>query len=180
MGRGAFAAVTSLAMAAVVSGSCGGERTRDLAAGMALPAEWLSAGNDARVPVAGAGVVWVFRTADCLSCQSIDYVVRRLTAAHGDSLRVLAIHIGDEAGRSVVDRFITSRRVALDALTTVSPREFSRHFRSTALPALLVVQGDRVEWSSAIPQGVAELTQIDSVVRAVRLRPAGYIHGLSK
>ena len=115
-------------------------------------------------------MVWVFRTADCLSCQSIDYVVRRLNAAHGDSLRVLAIHIGDQAGRSVVDRFVTTRRVALDGLVTISPREFSRHFRSTALPALLVVGGDRVEWSSAIPRGVAGLAQIDSVVRAVRSR----------
>lgn len=169
MGRGAFAAVASLVLAAMAGASCS-DRRPDLAAGMTLPPAWLADGSHAQAPAAGTGVVWVFRTADCLSCQSIDYVVRRLSAAHGDSLRVLAIHIGDQAGRSVVDRFIAGRRVGLDGLITISPREFSRHFRSTALPALLVVGGDRVEWSSAIPQGVAELAQIDSVVRAVRAR----------
>jgi hypothetical protein len=116
--------------------------------------------------------VWVFRTSDCLSCQSIDYIVRRLYAAHGDSLPISAVHVGDQTGRVLVDRFLTSRRVALDAVMTVPPREFAARFAATALPALLVVDDGVVRWSSAVPQGVAQLAQIDSVVGEVSARSA--------
>lgn len=166
MGSRASAAVASLLIALLVSASCSDDRP-ELVAGAALPDEWLSSPGRAVHPIDGAAVVWVFRTSDCLSCQSIDYIVRRLYAAHGDSLPISAVHVGDPAGRALVDRFLTSRRVALNAVVTVPPREFAARFTPTALPVLLVVDDGVVGWSSAVPQGVAQLAQIDSVVAAV-------------
>lgn len=171
MGRRASAAVASLFIAVLVSAACS-ETRPELVTGAALPAEWLPSPDKVDRSSHRPAIVWVFRTSDCLSCQSIDYIVRRLYAAHGDSLPIMAVHVGDEAGRVLVDRFLTSRRVALDAVVTVPPREFAARFAATALPVLLVVDDGVVRWSSAVPQGVSQLAQIDSVVGEVSARSA--------
>jgi hypothetical protein len=142
----------------------------ELRAGGTVPAEWLTAGGAPAVPAGQTTLVWVFRTDDCLTCQSFDYAVRRLQATYGDSLPFVAVHVGDAARERVPRSFFRARRIQVARSVTLSPRRFRRSHRETGLPALLVVRGSTVAWSSALPAGVANAGQLDSLVQDVKER----------
>lgn len=140
----------------------------ELRAGGSVPAEWLATGGTSGSAAAPTQLVWVFRTADCLSCQSFDYAVRRLQSAYGDSLPLVAVHVGETSRAQVPGSFFRARRIRISRTTTLSPRQFGRRYGDAGLPALLVVRGSTVVWSSALPSGVANATQLDSLIQRVR------------
>lgn len=146
-----------------------------------MPREWLPAGLPASVdalsapPAADSAVtlLWAFRTNDTFSCQSFDYVMRRLQGTHAAALPLAAVHVGGPSGEEVAEQFFRSRRIRVAHQVTVAPRRFRREFEDPGLPALMVVRGKRIEWSSTLPQGVSTPEQVDSVVRrALRAVPA--------
>ncbi len=70
MGGRAFAEIALMILAGC---SDAPPRHISLAEGAMVPAGWLpTAATD------GPGVIWIFRTDDCLSCHSFDYSLRRL------------------------------------------------------------------------------------------------------
>ncbi|HLM68795.1 MAG TPA: hypothetical protein VK358_14745 [Longimicrobium sp.] len=148
--------------------ACATPAEEELRAGTTLPSGWFAepaapAGADAQTRL-----VWVFRTADCLSCQSFDYAVRRLQSTYGDSLPFVAVHVGDAEREQVPRSFFRARRIQVARTLTLPPRQFSRRYRDTGLPALLVVRGSTVAWSSSLPAGVADAAQMDSLIQDVR------------
>lgn len=162
MGRGALPALTALLL---VCGTGCGEAADEVVVTDTVPAEWIARpGAFAQ----STTLVWLFRTDDCLTCQSFDYAVRRLQAIYGDSVPFVAVHIGDASREQVPRSFFRSRRISVARLITVPPRSFRRSDREGKLPALLVVHGRRVVWTSTLPQGVATAAQVDSIVRSVR------------
>lgn len=154
---------------ALASGACrSAPAVRPLRTGAEVPAEWLA---DAPAPATAPGatsLVWVFRTEDCLNCQSFDYAIRRLQALHRDSVPLVAVHVGSPDREQVPRAFFRSRRIDVDRRVTVSPRAYQRAYGPGGLPALLVVREGRVVWSSELPSGVATPAQLDSLVRSVR------------
>ncbi|HEX2209767.1 MAG TPA: hypothetical protein VHG93_18950 [Longimicrobium sp.] len=136
-----------------------------LSRGDAVPESWLTgapATADSQVVL-----VWLFRTADCLTCQSLDYAIRRIQAG-GDAPPFAAVHVGRTDGESVPRHFFRGRRIRVASLVTVSPGEFRGAAGSTPLPALLVTRGRRVAWTSALPRGVTTAEQLDSLIQDVR------------
>lgn len=158
----------ALALIVALAASACAPPGEELRAGSTLPAEWLAAEAPSGSAAGETRLVWVFRTADCLSCQSFDYAVRRLQAAYGDSLPLVAVHVGEAARAQVPRSFFKARRVQVDRTVTLPPRRFEERYGGTALPALLVVRGNTVAWSSTLPAGVADAVQLDSLVRHVR------------
>lgn len=163
----------ALALIIVLAASACAPPGEELRAGSTLPPEWLAAGDAAGSAAKETRLVWVFRTADCLSCQSFDYAVRRLQAVYGDSLSLVAVHVGETARAQVPRSFFRARRIQVDRTVTLSPRQFEGRYGNTALPALLVVRGSTVAWSSTLPAGVANAAQLDSLVRQVRRHVPG-------
>ena len=170
MGRRAPSTLALLILLA--AGACASS-AEELRAGGTVPAEWLTAGGAPAMPARQTTLVWVFRTDDCLSCQSFDYAVRRLQATYGDSVPFVAVHVGDAAREQVPRSFFRARRIQVARSVTLSPRRFSRSYRETGLPALLVVRGSTVAWSSSLPSGVASAAQLDSLVQEVRTQVSG-------
>ena len=145
----------------------------ELRAGGSVPAEWLATGTRSGSAVGPTQLVWVFRTADCLSCQAFDYAVRRLQATYDDSLPLVAVPVGQTSRDQVPRSFFRARRIRISRTITLSPRQFSRRYGDSGLPALLVVRGSTVVWSSALPAGVANATQLDSLIQHVRTHVPG-------
>lgn len=133
-----------------------------LTPGESLPAEWRPAGSGANL-----SVVWIFRTDDCLSCQAMDYSLRRLQGAYGRRVALVAVHVGREADAGIPAAFFASRRLQTAAAVDVSPRTLRRVYGDVSLPVLLLVRGDTIAWSSVTP-GEPRLTpeRIDSVFAA--------------
>ncbi len=170
MDRRAYPALALIVILA--TGACAAP-AGELRAGGSVPAEWLVPDDK---PASAAGrthLVWVFRTADCLSCQSFDYAVRRLQSTYGDSLPLVAVHVGEVSRAQVPQSFFRARRIRISRTITLSPRQFGRRYGDGGLPALLVVRGSTVAWSSALPAGVANATQLDSLVQRVRVHVPG-------
>lgn len=162
MGAGARAAVAAW-VACVLVAACTPTGAA-LSRGDAVPESWL--GNEAAAADSQVILVWLFRTADCLTCQSLDYAVRRIQA-RAEAPPFVAVHVGRHDQEEVPRHFFRSRRIRVASLVTVSPREFRAAAGETPLPALLVTSGRRVAWTSALPQGVATAEQLDSLVRDV-------------
>jgi hypothetical protein len=133
----------------------------ELTVGTTLSAEWFSTYSEQTV--AGDGILWLFRTADCLSCEELDFAVRRVNAAM-PQMPVLALHVGTQKERRLVERFLVERRVLVESLVTLSPREFQRTYGSPVLPALLIHEGGKVVWMSTHQMDQQRPTRLDSIV----------------
>lgn len=169
------AAVAGLVALIVAAAACGGDPPPGsvargaLAPGEVLPAAWRTlpgSGTDA--------VVWVFRTDDCLTCQAMDYSLRRLQRTYGNRVALVAVHVGSEADASIPAAFFASRRLTTTAAMNIAPRDFRRVYGDVTLPVLLLAKGDTIAWSSVAP-GEPRLTpaRIDSVFAAgLGRRPA--------
>lgn len=157
MERRPLAAVLTLLVAA----ACSGEPAR-LLPGEPLPSDWSADRTSGR-----AAVVWVFRTKDCLSCQALDYSLRRLQRTYNDRVALVAVHVGRDADAGVPAAFFASRRLHTAVAVDVSPRRFRRRYGDVTLPVLLLARGDTIAWSSAGP-GEPRLTmpRIDSIFAA--------------
>jgi hypothetical protein len=155
MDRRAFA---RLALLMVVAGCSAGERKyAPLTRGAALPAEWLPEAS-----ADGPGVVWIFRTDDCLTCESLDYSLRRLQRAHPE-VPLSTIHVGrlDDAG--IPRAFLADRRISAAANVDIPPKQFRRIYGEITLPALVIRNGDRITWSSIGSRSGLGRATIDSL-----------------
>lgn len=140
MDRRAIAAVALLALA----GCSGGSREHvSLANGATVPSEWLPPSAQD-----GPGVVWVFRTNDCLTCQSLDYSIRRMQRVHRE-VPLTTVHVGKVADAEIPRAFFRNRRLAAASAVDVPPGEFRRTYGDVTFPVLLIRRGDRITWSSA-------------------------------
>ncbi|MCA1791506.1 MAG: hypothetical protein LC667_17155 [Thioalkalivibrio sp.] len=164
---------TALALLVVLATGACTRPANELRAGETVPDKWLATDGAAGAALAETKLVWVFRTADCLTCQSFDYAVRRLQSTYGDSLPFFAVHVGEPAREQVPRSFFLARRIRVARTVTLSPRQFSRYYRDTGLPALLVVRGSTVVWSSSLPSGVVNASQLDSLVQDVGQQVSG-------
>ena len=167
MDRGAPAAVAAALLAALATGSC----DRDTPPGAAreatsVPAAWAMAG-----PAAGdsTALLWTFRTEDCLSCMAVDYDVRRVQARFGPAVPLIAVHVGRREDSAIPRAYFRTRRLRVDRAVTVSPNEFRRLYPGVALPALALLRGRAIAWSTSSPAGRrAARVQLDTLVQRVR------------
>lgn len=142
----------------LAAGACGGESAR-LDAGQPVPAEWRAGAADGR-----PSVIWIFRTEDCLTCQALDYSLRRLQRAHAGEVSLVAVHVGRHEDAGIPQAFFTSRRLKLSTMAEVSPRAFRRRYGDAVLPVLLLARGDSIVWSSVNPrQPRLSLPGLDSI-----------------
>lgn len=158
--------IAALATALLGAGCASDPPARVLAPGDPLPEAWLVApGADLRE---GTAVVWVFRSEDCLSCPDVDYPLRRLQARHGTEIPFVAVHVGGRHRESLAASFFRERRVAVRRAVTLDPRDFRREFGDPPLPALYVVEGGKVRWTSA-GQGTGSYRtmQLDTLVQSL-------------
>lgn len=135
---------------------------------------YVSAAWTASGPRAGdtTAVLWAFRTEDCLSCMGVDYDVRRVQARFGRSVPVIAIHVGSEEQSAIPRAYFRARRLRVDRTVTVAPGEFGERYPGTSLPALYLLQGRRIVWSTSSSGSTrATPVRLDSLVE--RLRAAG-------
>lgn len=129
---------------------------RQLARGSVAPAAWTAAVADGQT---GPFVVWLFRSRDCLTCESFDYEVRRVQLRYGQRVPLLAVLMGPASDTTIARRFLASRRLKAYLLRTT--------VRFSPAPLLLVVRRDRIVWLRS-SLGGAELNAIglDSSVTA--------------
>lgn len=141
-----------------------------LQTGAAAPAEWQIA-----PPLRPrTHLVWLVRTADCLTCQDVDYAFRRVHARWGRDVPLMVVHVGSRRSESVPRAFLESRRVAA-SFQTVSPRAFARRFGDAVIPAIYLINDGLIAWTSSDLRtpGAAKIS-LDSIVAAHRppRRPA--------
>jgi hypothetical protein len=158
----AIAAVAAVTAATACSRGAG--KTGTLAAGQAIPADWAGTTAAAASP---AALVWVFRTEDCLTCQSADYALRRVQARFGERVPFLAVHVGTLGDSTIPKAFFRARRLRVDRLVTVSPRDFARQHGEAVVPSFLLLSAGTIVWSSARAgnPGVAGSIQLDTLVQ---------------
>jgi hypothetical protein len=143
--------------------------TSPMALHSAVPAAWHP------IPAARAStfMLWVFRTEDCLSCQALDYELRRVQRRYGHRIPLVAVHIGGAKHESVARAFLTTRRVQA-SLVTVPPSEYRRLFGESVLPSVHVVQEGRIAWSAEIFNDTTPLApRLDRALHSLGQRPSG-------
>lgn len=144
---------------------CGPQPQRPpLQTGMPVPAEWRSPGS----PQAQSGttVYWVFRTADCLTCQNLDQEIRALHRRHGTELGTIAIHVGEPDRESIPRAYLRTRRVPA-SVVTIRPRPDAALPPDSLLPGVYVARGGIVTWSAPLRREPRTLsTRLDSAVNA--------------
>lgn len=157
----------SAALAAVLLAGCGADPPAQmLSTGDAVPEAWLVApGIDLRQ---GTNVLWVFRSEDCLGCPDVDYPLRRVQARFGEEVPFVAVHVGGRHRDTLAASFFRQRRVAVRRALTIDPRDFRREFGDPPLPALYVIRGGKVRWTSG-GQGTESYrtVQLDTLVMGV-------------
>jgi hypothetical protein len=164
MGRRALPAVAGLVLLASLLPACSRPQP-EIATGTMLPEAWFPPSGPGE-QIGTPGVMWVFRTADCLSCEELDFALRRLKATLPD-VEIRALHVGTSQERRLVERFLTGRRVGVQSTVTVSPREFQRAYGATALPAILIHSGGEVVWVSTRAGVPMQPATLDSLIRRI-------------
>lgn len=155
MDRRTFAGLALLGLFAGCSGEA--RKHSSLAQGAKVPAEWLPS-----PATNGPGVVWIFQTDDCLTCESLDYSLRRLQRTHPD-VPLSTVHVGRTSDAGIPHAYLADRRITVSAAVDVPPKEFRRTYGNVTLPALLIRHGDRITWSSTgSKSGLTEAT-VDSL-----------------
>ncbi|HEU0014136.1 MAG TPA: hypothetical protein VFQ45_10655 [Longimicrobium sp.] len=156
-----LSAALLLALMAAACGRAPARPVASLAAGKPAPAEWTPVEWRRPVPVY---VVWLVRTADCLSCQFADYEFRRVAARFGPEVPLLTVHVGRPAAATVPQGFLRSRRLQ-SRVQTISPAEFARRHGDATLPAILLVRDGVIAWtSSARPPKGTPPVRLDTLV----------------
>ena len=115
--------------------------------------------------------VWVFRTQDCLSCQSYDYLIRRAQQRSLGRLAVSAIHVGWEADSLIPRSLFDHARIAAE-IVHLPPRDYEELWPGRDPPNLFLVHNGRVVWD--LEEEVARGRAADSTfLRAVSERVGG-------
>jgi hypothetical protein len=128
-----------------------------LARGAELPAEWLpGSASD------GPGIVWIFRTDDCLTCESLDYSLRRLQRSHPE-IPLSTVHVGRADDAGIPRAYLADRRVTVAAVINIPPKVFRRAYGEVTLPALVIRKGDEITWSSIGSRSGLTRATIDSL-----------------
>lgn len=139
-----------------------------LSRGSMVPAQWMAPGADT---AGNASILWVFRTEDCLTCQNMDYPVRKVQSSFGPSVPLFAVHVGSEEQAAIPQSFFRTRRLRVEQSVNVPLRDFRNEFGDVALPALYVVKGRRILWSSVSDSaGPSGAVQLDTLVRRLQSR----------
>lgn len=156
MGCRAFATLVLLAFCTGCSD--GPAEQQSLARGATVPAEWLPPSR-----VEGPGIIWVFRTNDCLTCQSLDYSLRRLQRTYHD-VALSTVHVGSRADAGIPKAYFANRRISVSSGVDLSPRQFRKDYGDVTLPVLLIRDGAEITWSSVgASQPALTRTIIDSL-----------------
>lgn len=161
MDRSATAVVAAALLAAA---GCGDGAARPAPPPLtSVPAAWTFAG-----PAAGdtTAILWAFRTEDCLSCMGVDYDVRRVQARFGPAVPLIALHVGSEGESAIPRAYFRTRRLRVDHTVTLAPGGFRELYPGVALPALFLLQGRRVAWSTAGTRSTR--IQLDTLVQRLR------------
>jgi hypothetical protein len=135
--------------------------------GVPVPGE-LALQSEASASSPVVDLIWVVGTRDCLKCQSLEPVLRRIHYQRPEvALRV--VHIGREKEVQIVRTYL--RRERLDVpVKTLDPRQHAESASSDwPVPLLLMATGGRVVWylppeSEPIPN-VAPEEMLDSVAK---------------
>lgn len=155
------------ALLAATLAACGGTAVPRGEARLAtVPAAWTAAGP---APGDSTAVLWAFRTEDCLSCMGVDYDVRRVQARFGAAVPLVALHVGHAEQAAIPRAYFRARRLRVDRTVTLPPGDFRARYGDAVLPALYLLQGRRVVWSTSPRPGqrVAGV-QLDTLVQRVR------------
>ncbi|HEX8391924.1 MAG TPA: hypothetical protein VF665_06130 [Longimicrobium sp.] len=121
--------------------------------GSTIPAVW----RDSTSAGGGPTLFWVFRTNDCLTCQNLDYQVRRVQRRFGGRLHFVAVHVGSPRDESIPRAYLRERRVRAE-LRTVSSAEMRRVLPDGAIPAIYLADGALIRWHTRLaddPEKVA-------------------------
>ncbi len=89
--------------------------------------------------------VWVLRTEDCFSCQSLDLLIRRAQRKSSDRLAVTAIHVGWEADSLVPRSILNHARIAADIIH-IPPDAYAAYWPEREPPHLYLVEKRCVVW----------------------------------
>lgn len=89
--------------------------------------------------------VWVFRTQDCLSCQSFDFLIRRAQQRSSGKLSVSAIHVGREADSLIPRSFLDHARIAAEIIH-LPPTVYEEYWPGRQPPNLFLVENGHVVW----------------------------------
>jgi hypothetical protein len=167
MGTRTFTAVAAGLLFALVAANCSEEKREGYALlpGNPVPASWFPPASDT---TPSTFVVWLFRTEDCLSCQSMDYPLRRVQANFGAAVPLVAVHIGSPADSTIPRALFLDKRLRAHHLT-ITPQEYERNFLDPVAPSVYVVRDGRIVWSSSAQSSTGiRPVQLDSVVRTLR------------
>lgn len=132
-----------------------------------IPREWLA--RVSTVDSAPLTAWWVLSTSDCMSCESFEYVLRRLHYAYPERIKVRVVHIENaKHGNIVLGRFLARERLDVPVIS-VNRRE---HLRSSAgewpVPVLIIARNDTVVWYQA-SDGTSPLSSIPATVDSLIL-----------
>lgn len=164
---GKVAVVGGLLFGALLVSMGGNKRSEEIRIGTAVPGGWdsLAASLDWRSDVY---VVWLFRTEDCLGCQTVDYPLRRLNAELGGSVPILAVQVGSAEDSVLANGFFHEHRVPVNTLLSVDPRSRagSKISHGWLIPALYVVEQGRLAWAANRDSTIGAHLGLVDVVRS--------------
>lgn len=135
----------NVALIVVFSAACGQTPVEKPQLLQRIPAEWSGEelAGDVQAPLTAW---WVVSTRDCLDCQSLDQMLRRLHYEHSESVTLRVVHIGDPEDEGMVQRFLATHRLPL-SVTRIARNE---HLSSAAgrwpIPLLLLTRRDSMVW----------------------------------
>ena len=155
---------TLAAVLLLTAAGCAPDDVVPLRVGTEVPATWRPEGG-ARPEVY---LVWIARTRDCLSCQEIDFDLRRVQARFHGTVPLVALHVGAAEDEGVPRAFLRTRRVEAQ-VRTVSPRAFRRLHGDAVVPSLHLVRDGRIAWTSALrPRPGDGPVRLDTLVARAR------------
>jgi len=164
----ATAVAISLLSLSLLLGGCSSpaERSYTLSSGDSIPENWIP-GTTREVP--GTFFVWLFRTEDCLTCQVMDYQMRRVQAQFGEAIPLVAVHVGVEADSTVPQAFFARTRLRVSRQVMITPREYERNFTKAEVPSIYLVHNGRIAWSSSDRSNAQKGTvRLDTLLRIVQ------------
>lgn len=95
--------------------------------------------------------VWVFRSQDCLSCQSTDFILRKAQRVTAGRLSITAIHVGWEGDSLVARSFLEKARLVANVVH-LSPKSYASYWPGKTPPPPSAPK----RWASGVGSGGRE------------------------
>lgn len=153
----------ALIAAAVLAAACAAPEAAPLHPGSTVPAAWRTSAAAADEPT----LFWVFRTADCLTCQNLDFEVRRVQRRLGERVRVVVVHVGAERDEAIPRAYLRERRVRAE-LRTVPAALHRRILPDTAIPAVYLADHGVIRWHTRLSDNPDQVsTRLDRALAAL-------------